>query len=184
MSDRSRRYLRDVGERVVATFVVTFAAVGGAPLVAGSDPETAWGAVADLGLVQRATIAGVVAVLTLLKGVVGTLAGDRLTAAWVASKGPWRYAVDLAERAAATFVAVFLSVWGTPLVAGADPGTAWGAVADLSLVQKGVIAGAVAVLTLLKGVIATWVGDRASAALLPGRAIATSGPDTGPSLRE
>jgi len=72
-----------------------------------------------------------------------------------------RYAVDLAERVTWTFLQAFgaqLVVSGWFSVDGVD---------DLSLLQKAGIAGAAAVLSLLKGLVAKHVGSPTTAALLP-----------------
>lgn len=61
------------------------------------------------------------------------------------------YIQDLAERVALTFAEAFLAVF---------------AVTDLSTVESAATAGAAAVLSLLKGVVAKTIGDRKSASLV------------------
>lgn len=73
-----------------------------------------------------------------------------------------RYVKDLFERVASTFVQAFLGA----LVAGG-----WfdiGAITDLSILQKAGVAGIVAVLAVIKGLVAKFIADRNSASLAPG----------------
>jgi hypothetical protein len=73
-----------------------------------------------------------------------------------------RYAIDLAERVASTFVVAFA---GTLVTGG------WFDVAgirDVSALQAAGLAGAAAVLSLVKGVVAKWVSNQDSASLAPG----------------
>lgn len=74
MRSTIRTYLWDLAERVAATFGVAF----GGSLVAGN-----WFSVEgvqDLSVPQVAALAGVTAVLSLLKGVVARAVGDRNSA--------------------------------------------------------------------------------------------------------
>ena len=76
--------------------------------------------------------------------------------------GAGRYAIDLLERVAATFVQAFLGA----LVAGG-----WfdiDGIRDMSIVQTAGVAGIVAVLAVVKGVVAKFVSDRNSASLASG----------------
>lgn len=66
-----------------------------------------------------------------------------------------QYALDLAERAAMTFLQAFLAVF---------------AVTDLSTARGAALAGVAAVLALVKGLVASQIGDR-TAALLPSRTV-------------
>jgi Putative lactococcus lactis phage r1t holin len=73
-----------------------------------------------------------------------------------------RYALDLFERVASTFVITFLGV----LVSGG-----WFDVAqirDLGAVKAAALAGVAAMLSLIKGLIAKFVANRSSASLAPG----------------
>ena len=65
------------------------------------------------------------------------------------------YVLDLAERVAATFAAGAIAVLTTN---GAD-------ITELSLWQSAGVAGAAAALSLIKGLLARYVGDEASAGL-------------------
>ena len=65
------------------------------------------------------------------------------------------YAKDLAERVAATFLGGVLGVVGTN---GAD-------ITSLSLWESAAVAGGVAVISLVKGLLARYVGDKESAGL-------------------
>lgn len=69
-----------------------------------------------------------------------------------------RYFRDLAERVGATFAQAFLAQFGLSL---ADVG----GVVDFSTLKKAGIAGAIAALALVKGLIASRVGDHQSASL-------------------
>jgi len=68
-----------------------------------------------------------------------------------------RLVVDVAERAALTFVQAFLSVWVV-----AD----WADLTDVRLAQRAAVAGIAAALAVVKGFAASRVGDPSSAALL------------------
>jgi hypothetical protein len=73
-----------------------------------------------------------------------------------------RYALDLFERVASTFVVTFLGV----LVSGG-----WfdvDQIRDLGAVKAAALAGVAAVLSLIKGLVARFVADRSSASLAPG----------------
>jgi hypothetical protein len=69
------------------------------------------------------------------------------------------YAADLAERVAWTFLQAF----GAMLVA--SGGLDMAGVLDMSIWEKAGFAGVAAVLALIKGVVAKWVGDRNTPAL-------------------
>ena len=69
-----------------------------------------------------------------------------------------RYVRDLAERVAATFAQGFIGLF---LLSGAEVT----GVVDFSSVKKAAIAGVFAVLSLIKGLIASRVGDKNSASL-------------------
>lgn len=68
-----------------------------------------------------------------------------------------RYLIDLAERTAATYVAAFL---GLLLADGFD-------MLSLSALKAAAVAAIPAALSVVKGALATLVGDRGSAAVLP-----------------
>jgi hypothetical protein len=73
-----------------------------------------------------------------------------------------RYVKDLVERIVSSFVLTFLGA----LTAGG-----WfdiGQITDLSIPRKAALAGIVAVLSLIKGLVAKFVADRNSASLAPG----------------
>lgn len=63
--------VKDLAERAVRTFVQTFLALY-APVVLGAD---SLGGLLDLSVADKASAAGVAAVLTLVMGVVGTKVG-------------------------------------------------------------------------------------------------------------
>lgn len=65
---------------------------------------------------------------------------------------------DIAERALMTFVQAFLSVWIV---------SDWADLGDVDLVKKAAVAGLAALLAVLKGAVASRIGDRNSAALYP-----------------
>lgn len=69
-----------------------------------------------------------------------------------------RYIIDLIERIAATFAQGFITLI---LLSGADVT----GVVDLSTIKKAAIAGVMAVLSLVKGLLARSVGDSESASL-------------------
>jgi len=75
------------------------------------------------------------------------------------------YLKDLAERVAATFAATFLAVWTAPILSADSPSGVWQAISDLSIVQKAALAGAAAVVSLAKGVLARYVGSPDTASL-------------------
>lgn len=66
--------------------------------------------------------------------------------------GKQQFLVDLAERVFFTFVQAFLGVF---------------TVTDLSSAKSAAVAGVAAALSAVKGVVASFVGDRGTAALLP-----------------
>jgi hypothetical protein len=73
-----------------------------------------------------------------------------------------RYALDLAERVAMTFIQAFLA----SLIAGG-----WfdvDQIRNLSIPQKAAVAGLAAVLALIKGIMARFVGSPDSASTAPG----------------
>lgn len=69
-----------------------------------------------------------------------------------------RYFIDLAERIAATFAQGFI---GLLLLSGAEVS----GIVDFSTLKKAAIAGVMAVLSLVKGMLASRVGDKNSASL-------------------
>lgn len=69
-----------------------------------------------------------------------------------------RYIVDLVERVMATFAQGAITLF---LLSGADVT----GVVDFSSLKKAAIAGVMAVLSLVKGMLASRVGDRSSASL-------------------
>lgn len=75
--------------------------------------------------------------------------------------------LGIVERVLMTFGAAFLAMWLPSLAAVASGGTDWHAVIALSVLQKAALAGAAAVLTLVKSVVATQVGNPNSAGFLP-----------------
>jgi len=68
--------------------------------------------------------------------------------------------VDVAERAALTFVQAFLSVWVV---------SSWADLTDVGLAQRAAVAGIAAALAVIKGFAASRVGDPDTASLLPRR---------------
>ena len=73
-------YLKDLAERVLATFSVAFV---GAWLPSVLDAGGDWQAVINLSTAQKALLAGGAAVLTLAKGVIAKLIGDSDSASLV-----------------------------------------------------------------------------------------------------
>ena len=69
-----------------------------------------------------------------------------------------RYVIDLTERIAATFAQGFITLF---LLSGAEVS----GVVDFSTVKKAAIAGVMSVLSLIKGMLASRVGDSNSASL-------------------
>lgn len=65
---------------------------------------------------------------------------------------------DIFERALMTFAQAFLSVWIV---------SDWADLTDVSLAKQAAVAGVAAVLSLLKGLLASRVGVKGTAALLP-----------------
>lgn len=68
-----------------------------------------------------------------------------------------RLALDIAERAALTFVEAFLAVW----VVGS-----WADLSSVGLAQRATVAGVAAAMAAVKGAVASRLGDR-SASLVP-----------------
>ena len=77
------------------------------------------------------------------------------------SRATLRLLWDIAERAGATFVQEFLSFFIAAL--------AIGQAADLSLLNRAALAGIAAVLAMLKGWVASKMGSKQTASLLPAR---------------
>jgi len=67
---------------------------------------------------------------------------------------------DIAERALMTFLQAFLAVW---LVSD------WADLGDVDLAKRAAVAGLAAALAVLKGAIASRIGDKDSAALYPSK---------------
>jgi hypothetical protein len=77
MNAQQQRYALDLAERVLATFTVTFV---------GQLIASGWftvGGVIDMSILQKAGIAGLAAVLSLLKGFAAKFIGSPNTAAWL-----------------------------------------------------------------------------------------------------
>lgn len=72
-----------------------------------------------------------------------------------------RYALDLFERVVKTFLQAFI---GQVILSGLD---VYRALTDLSVLEKAGTAGMAAVVALLFGLVARWVGAPDSASLLP-----------------
>lgn len=70
---QASRYTRDLAERVFATFVMTFLSVWTVPVMAGGGT---WETVSDLSTVQKAAVAALAAVLSLIKGAIAKAVGD------------------------------------------------------------------------------------------------------------
>lgn len=81
----------------------------------------------------------------------------------LALKSKGKLVLDLADRAAFTFLAAFVAVY-LPAILALNGGN-WGSLADLSLLQKAAVAGGAGVATLLKGVIGSFFGDKNSGAI-------------------
>lgn len=75
--------------------------------------------------------------------------------------------LNLLERVAGTFGAAFLALWLPSLSAVLAGGHDWHAVIALSVLQKAALAGVAAVLTLVKSIFATQVGNPNSGGFLP-----------------
>lgn len=75
--------------------------------------------------------------------------------------------LNLLERVGGTFGAAFLALWLPSLSAVLAGGHDWHAVIALSVLQKAALAGVAAVLTLVKSIFATQVGDSNSGGFLP-----------------
>jgi hypothetical protein len=65
---------------------------------------------------------------------------------------------DIFERALMTFAQAFISVWVV---------SSWADLSDVNLAKQAVVAGVAAVLSLAKGMLASRVGVKGTAALLP-----------------
>ena len=87
-----------------------------------------------------------------------------MTAPSVRRQATRLYLIDLAERVVMTFLEAFI---GVLLLAGAD-------VLTLSALKAAVVAGIIAVLALLKGLLAKVIGDRWSASTAPSVAVHTA----------
>ena len=68
--------------------------------------------------------------------------------------------LDIAERAALTFAEAFLAVW----VVGS-----WADLSSVGLAQRATVAGVAAALAVIKGAIASRLGDRTASLVPPGR---------------
>lgn len=73
----NRRLAADIGERAAWTFVQAFLSVW---------VVSSWADMADVGLLRQATVAGVAAVLAVLKGAAASRVGDQ-TAATLPAEG-------------------------------------------------------------------------------------------------
>ena len=72
-----------------------------------------------------------------------------------------KYWIDTAERVVATFVEAFLGVWLVAIVNGTP-------ITDKNAVYAAGVSGIIAALSLVKSLIARFVGSNDSAAFLPG----------------
>lgn len=70
-----RKFLVDVGERSLFTFVATFVALY-APVLLSVSTGANWHVLLNLSFAQKAIVAGLAAVFTVVKGAVGTTVGD------------------------------------------------------------------------------------------------------------
>ena len=132
--------LKDLAERVATTFVLTFL---GIIVMAGT---------VDLDAAQVALIGGVAAALSLVKNLITEFAG-------VSSGGSlWQ---DIALRTMATYVQVWI---GLVVVAGADGSSTL----DLTQLQPALLAAVPATLGVLKGLVASRVGDPNTAGFFDG----------------
>lgn len=147
------RRLADVAERTAATFVQAFVA---ALMLGGAY---------DLSAAQAAGLAGAIAAIAVIKNALSAFLLAR--GADPTARTGVAYAVDLVERTAATYVEAFagaLVLHGT---------------LSLTIAQSAAYAGIPAALAVLKGGLARFVGDPASAALLPAsKDPSASGPHT------
>lgn len=71
-----------------------------------------------------------------------------------------RLVLDIAERAALTFVEAFLAVW----VVGA-----WTDLTSVGLAQQAAVAGLAAAMSVVKGAVASRLGDRTASLVPPAR---------------
>lgn len=73
----ARRFVRDLTERALATFVQTFVAVWGLPLLGNAAaPDKTWQYVTDLSILQKAAVAAAGVALALVKGLVAKRFGN------------------------------------------------------------------------------------------------------------
>lgn len=85
--------------------------------------------------------------------------------------------LSIAERVVSTFLFAFLATWIPVLMS--VPGTSdWHSLLALSVMQKAAIAGLAAVLSLIKSIIATQVGNPNSGGLLPNAVLKAFGAAT------
>lgn len=79
-----------------------------------------------------------------------------------------RYWYDVAERVGSIFIITFLTVWLGPVLADGNlqPDEVKSLLA-LAVIQKAALAAVAAVLALLKSVIASFIGNKETASLLP-----------------
>lgn len=129
---------KDLGERVVATFVLTFC---GLIMVAGPT--------LDLDAAQVAFIGGVAAVLSLVKNLITELAGASNGATW------WQ---DMLLRVMGTYVQAWIAL---VVVVSAD-----GSTIDFTQFKPAALAAIPAALGVLKGYLASKFGDPNTAGFL------------------
>lgn len=84
------------------------------------------------------------------------------------------FVVDATERLVFTFIETFLALY-VPVVLSVASGGSWHNLLDLSLAQKGVVAGAAAVLVVVKSLYKGFVKDTQAPGFLPGWAAKTLG---------
>ena len=130
---------KDLGERVVVTFVLTFC---GLIMVAGP--------ALDLGAAQVALIGGLAAVLSLVKNLITELAGASNGATW------WQ---DMLLRVMGTYVQAWIAL---VVVVSADGAST----IDFSQFQPAALAAIPAALGVLKGWLASKFGDPNTAGFL------------------
>lgn len=130
---------KDLAERVVATFVLTFC---GLIVVAGPT--------LNLDGAQVAVIGGLAAVLSLIKNIITEIAGASNGATW------WQ---DMLLRVMGTYVQVWISL---VVVVAADGSSS----IDFTQIQPALIAAIPATLGVLKGYIASKFGDPNTAGFL------------------
>jgi hypothetical protein len=85
--------------------------------------------------------------------------------------------LGIAERVAATFAFAFLAMWIPAALSIAGTGN-WQGLLALSVLQKAAVAGLAAVLSLVKSLISTQVGNPNSGALLPNWLLKSAGAAT------